>query len=130
MILKTSISEYFISIEYFLFDFLFNKIFVHNRRHCIAVRKTVVSSNFFTILLVKYYLRYKTITSQNVSFEAQFKNFLTSSKSYVPFSRYSRFCIFNHPMIYQIYDAMMSISTWDTGCLFLIYRLNHNLGNC
>ena len=28
-------------------------------------------------------------------------------------SRYSSFCIFNHPMIYPISDVTMSISTWD-----------------
>ena len=63
------------------------------------------------LLLIKGYLHYKTITSQNESFEAQVKNFFISQKSYVPFSRYSSFCIFNHPMIYQICDVMMSIST-------------------
>ena len=31
----------------------------------------------------------------------------------VPFSRYSSFCIFNHPLIYQICEVMMSISTWN-----------------
>ena len=61
--------------------------------------------------IVKGYLRYKTITSQNVSPEAQVKNFFDSQKSYVPFSRYSSFSIFNHPMIYQTCDVMMSIST-------------------
>ena len=35
------------------------------------------------------------------------------------------FCIFNHPMIYQICDVMMSISTWDKAH-FWIYLLNHN----
>ena len=44
-----------------------------------------------TIILVKLqplegYLRYKMITSQNVSFEAQVKNFFISYKIYVPFS--------------------------------------------
>ena len=59
-------------------------------------------------LTIKGYLRYKMITSQNVPSEAQIKNFV---KNYVPFLRYSSFCIFNHPMIYQICDVMMSIST-------------------
>ena len=56
---------------------------------------------------LKGYILYKTITSQNVSSEAQVKNIFisyksyipVSSKSYVPFSRYSSFCIFVHPMI-------------------------------
>ena len=48
------------------------------------------------------YLRCKTIISQNVSSEAQVKNFFVSWKGYAPFSRCSSFCTFNHPMIYQI----------------------------
>ena len=63
--------------------------------------------------VLKGYLCYKTITSQNVSSEAQIKNFFISQKNYVPFLRYSNFCIFNHPMIYRICDVMMSISTQD-----------------
>ena len=51
---------------------------------------------------IKGNLHYKTITSQTVSSEAQVKNFLILRKSYVLFLRYSSFCIFNHPMIYQI----------------------------
>ena len=47
----------------------------------------------------KGYLRCKTITSQNVSSEAQIKNFFILWKSYVPFSSYPGFCVFNHPMI-------------------------------
>ena len=42
------------------------------------------------------YLRYKTITSQNVSFKV--KICFISQKSYVSFSRYSSFCIFNQLM--------------------------------
>ena len=62
-----------------------------------------------TSYLLKDYLCYKTITSQNVPSEAQIKNFFISQKNYVPFSRYSNFLIFNHPMIYQICDIRMSI---------------------
>ena len=62
-------------------------------------------------VFVKGYLCYKTMTSQNVSSEAQVKDFFILWKDYVPFSRYSSFCIFNQPMIYQICDVMMSIST-------------------
>ena len=43
----------------------------------------------------------------------------------VLFSRYSSFCIFNHPMIYQICDVTMSISTWGR-LHFWIYLLNNN----
>ena len=58
----------------------------------------------------KDYFCYKAITFQNVSSEAQVKNFVISQKNYVPFSRYSILCNFYHPLIYQIYDFMMNIS--------------------
>ena len=57
------------------------------------------------------YLLYKMIASQNVSSEAQVKNFFISQKNYVLFSRYSSFCIFNHSMILHTCDIIMSIST-------------------
>ena len=63
--------------------------------------------------LLKGYLRYKKITSQNVPSKAQIKDFFISNKNYVPFARYSSFCIFNDPMIYQISDLTICISTWD-----------------
>ena len=74
---------------------------------------------------VKGCLHYKTITSQNVSSEAQINNFFISLKNYVRFSRYSNFCIFNHLVIYEIWDVTMSISTWNR-VHFWIYLLNHN----
>ena len=49
---------------------------------------------------------------------------LKHRKNFVPFSRYLIFCIFNHPMIYQISDVTMSISTLDR-IHFWIYLLNH-----
>ena len=49
------------------------------------------------LFTIKGYLRYK-ITSENVPSEAQIKNFFISSKNYVPFSRYSSFCIFNNDL--------------------------------
>ena len=74
----------------------------------------------------KGYLHYKKITSQDVPSEVQVKIFfLFHRKKYIPFSRYSIFCIFNHPMINQICDLMMTISTWDRK-YFWIYLLNHN----
>ena len=60
------------------------------------------------MMLLKGYVRYKTITSENVSSEAQV---LILWNTFVPFSRYSSFCIFNYPVIYQIFDGMVSIST-------------------
>ena len=53
----------------------------------------------------------KMITSQNVSPEAQIKNFLTSKKIHVLLSKNSRLCIFNYSMTYRICDVTMSIST-------------------
>ena len=72
---------------------------------------------------LKGYLRYKIITSQNVSPEAQVKNFFVSQKSYFLFSRYLSSCIFNYPKIYKICDVIISISTWDK-VHFWLYRLN------
>ena len=47
-------------------------------------------------------------------------------RSYFPFSfPFSSFCVFNHIMIYQICDVMMSISIWDR-VRFWIYLLNNN----
>ena len=74
---------------------------------------------------MKGYLRCKMITSQSVLSEAQVKNFFVSYKSYVLFSRYSSFCGFSNPTIYQICDGMMSISIWDR-VHFWIDLLNHN----
>ena len=76
-------------------------------------------------LSVKGYLCYKTRIFQNLSSEAQVKNLLVSQKNYVPLPWYSSFYIFNHPMIYQICDVMMSLSTWDR-VPFWKYLLNHN----
>ena len=53
------------------------------------------------------YLRHKRITFQNLSSQAQVKNFFILYK-HVPFSRHSSFCVFNHLMINQICDVMMS----------------------
>ena len=75
-------------------------------------------------LVIKGYLCYKIINSQNVSSEEQTKDFLILEKSYVWFSRYSKFYIFHHPVIYKICD-IMSISTRDT-VHFWTYFLNHN----
>ena len=81
---------------------------------------------FQTSVLLNSYLCYKKIISQNVSSEAQVKNFFISYTSYVPFLRYSSFCIFNHPMIYQMCDVMMIINSWDR-MHFWIHFLNHKL---
>ena len=65
----------------------------------------------------------KTITSQDVLSEARVKKLFIPLKSYVLFSRYSSFCI-KHPIIYQICDVMVSISTWDRVHFWNL--LNHN----
>ena len=85
--------------------------------------KTLITYSCRTSSL-KGYLRYKMITSRTVSSEAQVNNFILK-KSYVPFLRYSSFCIFNHPMIYQICNIIISISAWAR-VDFWIYLLNHN----
>ena len=81
-----------------------------------AIQRCTVKKVYLKILppvylhIIKGYLCYKTITSQYVSSEAQVKDFFVSQKSSVLFLRYSSFCIFNHPLIYQICDVMTSIS--------------------
>ena len=62
----------------------------------------------------KGYLRYKNITSQNVSSEAQVKKVNFSSQDI------QVFCI------YQICEVMITVSTSDR-VYFWIYLLNHNL---
>ena len=61
------------------------------------------------------------VTSQNVPSEAQVKSFFCFINK---FSRYVSFCIFNHPMIYQICDVMANIIMDRVH--FWIYLLNHN----
>ena len=56
-------------------------------------------------------LKVNTITSKNVSSEAQVKIFLFRKKVMFRSQDNSSFCVFNHPMIYQICAVMMSMST-------------------
>ena len=84
-----------------------------------------ISQNISSKRWLQGYLCYKTITSQNALSEAQVEIFFVSWESYVSFSRYSSFCIFNDLMIYQICDIMMSINTWDR-VHFWIYILHRN----
>ena len=51
----------------------------------------------------------KTITTQNVSSEAQVQIFLFCQKVIFHSQDIQVFCIFNYPVIYQICDVMMSI---------------------
>ena len=73
--------------------------------------------------IFKGYIHYKTITSENQLSNTQVKKFFILWKSYVPFSRYSSFRVFNQLMIYQICDLIMSISTQDR-VHFWMYLLN------
>ena len=59
---------------------------------------------------VKGYLHYKTITSQNVSLEAQVKTFYFVENLCSVLKIFLSFHIFNHHMIYHICDVTMSIS--------------------
>ena len=77
--------------------------------------------------LLKGYSHCKTIAPQNVSAEEAAVNiFFYFIESYVTFSRYAIFCVFNHPRIYQICNVIISINKWDN-VLFWIYLLNYNL---
>ena len=82
-------------------------------------------------LIVKIQAYYRSPPLQNYNFSkcvnwGTGQDRFVSWKSYFLFSRYSRICIYNHPMIYQICDVAVSISTWDR-VHFWIYLLNLNL---
>ena len=55
------------------------------------VYRNIWLGNTIINFVIKGYLCYQTITSQNVSSEAQVKNYFILWKNYVPFSRYSGF---------------------------------------
>ena len=72
----------------------------------------IIFSTFFKLFSTSS-LKVISATKKNffLSFiSATKKNFFLSWESYVLFSRYLRFCIFNHLMIYQICDIMMNIN--------------------
>ena len=83
------------------------------------------SMKLFTKSMFKGHLRYKTIISQNLSSKAQVNFFFVWSGNYIPFSRYSSFCILNYPALYEICDVMMIFSTQDM-VHFSVYLLSHN----
>ena len=60
---------------------------------------------------IKGYLRYKTITSQNVSSEGHVKNLFYFIEKLSFVLKIFKFFIFKYPMIYQMCDVMISIST-------------------
>ena len=95
---------------------------VHNKN--ILLSRKLLTNKYGLCSNFKGYLCYKTITPQSVLSGTHVNFFFV--KRYVPFSRYSSFCIFSHPMIYQICDVMMSISTWDILLAFLNYLLKDN----
>ena len=86
----------------------------------VEITSIPILSYLYRNITIKFYLRYKTITSQNVPSEAQVKNSFISYKSYVPFARYWSFCTSNHLMIYQIGDAMMNITFQFSNLLQLL----------
>ena len=88
----------------------------HKKVACIFQRKNKLLFNL---------LRSPPLQNNNFSKCAiwgRLRIFFVSYKSYVLFSKYSSFCIFNHPVIYQICDVMMSISTWDGGFLNISFE--------
>ena len=72
--------------------------------------------------LLKGYFHCKTVTSQNVSSEAQVKNFLFRRNVMFLSRGIQFFCIFNHPIVYQICDVVMSISTWDRSHFWISFK--------
>ena len=84
----------FFLMENFNFYAVYVKANLYSKRNVLTILRLVST---IRSCILKGYLRCKTITSQNVPFEAQVNNFFVSEKNYVPFSRYSSFDIFNHP---------------------------------
>ena len=111
-------SLFFFLSFWFMWFVRWLKYFVYIKRSVSC--KMITSQKVPSGAHIKGFFHNKTIISQNVSFEAQVNNVFISQESYILFSRYLSFCIFN-----QICDVMMSISTWDR-VHFLIYLLNHN----
>ena len=96
---------------------IFAKLLVHKLLTAATVEVTKVNLYQFNCLY-KGYFRYQTITSQNVLSEAQIKNFLFYRKLMFHSQdiQFFVFLTFNHPMIYQICDIMMSIVN-ETGLI-------------
>ena len=77
------------------------------------------------VILIKGYFRYKMITSENVSSQAQVQNFFYFTEKLCPVLKIFKFLYFQPPLIYQICDFVMNISTWGR-VHFWIYLFNHN----
>ena len=60
-------------------------------------------------IIIKDYLHYKTITSQNVSSRTWIKNFLFIERLR-SILKIFKILFFNHPIIHQFCNVMMSIS--------------------
>ena len=60
---------------------------------------------------IQGYIGYKTRSFQNVPSEPQAKNFLFFIEKLCFVLEIFKFLYFNHSMIYQICDVMMSVST-------------------
>ena len=121
----TFFARYGNRIKNFHLSFSWNNHFRIMKHFFCLKEVNTVSTKLDGELTLKGNRRCKKIT-QNVPSMAEVKNHFVSLKSHVLLSRYSKFCIFNHPMIYQIFDVMKSIRTWDR-VSFWIYIMNHKL---
>ena len=63
--------------------------------------------------IVKGYLPYKTITSQNVCVKHRLRIFFISQKNYVPFSRYSLFLFLFLFLYFQQYHDLSNLVRHD-----------------
>ena len=105
--------NFFVILSFFLSSLLTSGILFSTAVRAVVLAKLLilVISALTSFILALKVTSAKKLTSQDVSSEAQVKNFFILEKNYVLFSRYSSFCIFNHAMIYQICDVTMSIRT-------------------
>ena len=118
-----------------MFISVFSLVIHHLAIYNVLIQKVVLvipkittgnSYNPFHEIIIIFSTFFKLFSTSSLKvISATKKNFFLSWESYVLFSRYLRFCIFNHLMIYQICDIMMNIIIWDR-VHFWLYILNHN----
>ena len=118
-----------------MFISVFSLVIHHMAIYNVLIQKVVLvipkittgnSYNPFHEIIIIFSTFFKLFSTSSLKvISATKKNFFLSWESYVLFSRYLRFCIFNHLMIYQICDIMMNIIIWDR-VHFWLYILNHN----
>ena len=61
-------------------------------------------------VMIKGYLRYKTILCHKIALDVELMNFFISRKNNVSFSRYRDFCVFVKSADFKICDVIIDIA--------------------